>query len=115
MDGVWPPRQIENPMTLFVECDACKLAHTITPKVTLCSGCLRNKAIIDVAARQIESLENIVAALAAFLAYGARTTGDGPFAKRVAKLLAGLTQLQSRTHNTGLTDDVQAIIDEIVP
>ena len=102
-------------MTLFIECDACKLAHTIAPKVTLCSGCLRNKAIIDVAARQIESLEGIVAALAALLAHGALGAYEGVTAKRMSKLLAGLTQLQTRTHNTGLTDEVQAIIDEIVP
>jgi hypothetical protein len=98
-------------VTLFAECDACKLARSIDVSSPLCSGCRHNKSVIEAAGRMVQSGESIIAALAALLAQSSLHAGDGPVADRLADVLSRLTELQKRTPNTGLTDEVQAIID----
>jgi hypothetical protein len=93
-------------MTLFAECDACKLARSFDQKTPLCSGCRHNSVVINLCAARVEGLEGTVSALAALLKVGAAFPD-----KRAARLRADLVQLQRHTQNTGLTDRVQAIID----
>jgi hypothetical protein len=104
----------EPKMALFAQCDACKLAREIVPCSTLCSGCRHNNAVINTCTRAIANLENVIAGLAALLFEAAAAQREDSASRRkLEAILSELVILQGRTHNTGLTDDVQAIIESI--